>query len=268
MTGVQTCALPIYDASLAGTGIFAIGVIPEQQVDRMVNFAIKNDVSDFTTILPSDVYGETVTKKLQQIINQRQGASVLKNEFYKADSQGRIISLDSHVKSVFDAVTSGVSAKPRAMILPDSGSAIAQIVSTMAKYHVDNSKIKFIGNDKFNDPAILANPALEGAWFTALPNDRRKDFDNKFREIYGYDAPKLGGLAFDGVALAATLAKISDGNGFRRESLINSRGFIGIDGIFRLQENGLTERGFAIMSVQGGHAVLIDAAPNSFTDRK
>jgi len=256
------------DASLARSGVFAIGTMPEQQVNRMVNFAIEKGITDFTTILPSDAYGAAVTNELKQTIAGRQGVSILKNEVYQADNQGRIISLDDHVKSVFNAAISGATTAPRAMIIPANTSAMTQILGVISKNNYDKSKIKFLGSDQWNDAAILSNTVLEGSWFTALPRERRRDFEIKFKEIYGYNPPKLCGLAYDGVALAATLARSSNGDTFSRESLTNPRGFIGVDGIFRLQDNGLAERGFAIMSVKGGSAVLIDSAPTSFADSK
>ncbi len=256
------------DASLAGSGVFAIGTMPEQQINRIVNFAIEKGIKDFITLLPSDAYGGAVANELQQVVTRTQGTSIIKNEAYQSDPKGLIISLDEHVKSTFNAAAVAPGTL-KSIILPANSAAITQIFGAISKNNYDKSKIKFLGSDQWNNPASLANPLLEGSWFTALPSERRRDFEGEFKEIYGYEAPKLSSLAYDGVALAATIARNANGEGhFLRESLTNPRGFIGVDGIFRLQDNGLTERGFAIMEARGGRAVLIDAAPTSFANSK
>ncbi len=254
------------DNSLAGTGVFAIGFIPEQQVRRIVNFAIEKGIKEFVTLLPKDAYGTTVTKELQQLLAGNKDVSVLRSESYPLDAQGRVIKLEEHAKDAFDAASSGNPVAPRAILLPSSSVNAAKMVDVLNKNSDYKSKIQLLGNDQWYVPEILANSTFEGAWFTAFPRERRHEFENKFKEIYGYDTPKLGGLAFDGIALVATLAKLGGQAGFSREALTNPRGFIGVDGIFRLQEDGLVTRGFAIMSIKNGRAVIIDPAPTSFTD--
>lgn len=254
------------DKSLAGSGAFAIGFMPEQQVSRIIKFAISKGIKDFVTLLPSDAYGKIVASESQQIVASQKGISIVKNEIYKTDAQGRALQLDEHVKLVFDAAMRESLTTPRAVLLPASSVITGQMLGILSKYNIDKSQIQFLGNDQWYDPAVLANRVLEGAWFTALPYERRSEFESKFKEVYGYDAPKLSGLAYDGIALAATIARLSHGEGFTRESLINPRGFMGVDGIFRLKENGLAERGFAVMSIRDGRAIVIDAAPTSFSD--
>ena len=86
------------------------------------------------------------------------------------------------------------------------------------------------------------------------------------KETYGKEAPSIASLAYDGVALAVALSRMSNGNDFSREAITNPRGFIGVDGIFRLEPDGLATRGLAVMEVQNGQAVVIDPAPLRFSE--
>ena len=46
--------------------------------------------------------------------------------------------------------------------------------------------------------------------------------------------------------------------------MTNPRGFAGIDGIFRFRNDGLAERGLAVLEIQSGKARVIDPAPTAF----
>jgi hypothetical protein len=49
-----------------------------------------------------------------------------------------------------------------------------------------------------------------------------------------------------------------------RDALTQSAGFVGVNGIFRLLEDGKNERGLAVAQIKDGQAVIIDSAPRSF----
>lgn len=253
------------DKTLAGTGVFAVGLLPEQQIKRMIDFSSAHGIKEFIALLPSDAYGTAMTNQLKQIGENNHDITILKNEYYQTDSQGRAIGLDGHVQSLINAAK-GKGSAPVGVILPSSSGVTNAVLTYLNQNNFDKSKIQLLGSDAFNNDSMLRNPALEGAMFTASPSDRRIDFENKFRSTYSHDAPKIASLAYDGVALTATLAKIGGGENFSRDLITSSRGFVGVDGIFRLRSDGLTERGFSVMSVKNGRAIVIDPAPKSFSE--
>lgn len=256
------------DKSLAGTGVFAIGFLPEQQINRLVEFAASHGIKEFASVLPNDAYGATVSKELQQIAQNNKDISILKSESYQLDNAGRAISLNERVQSAVDAGLKGKTGPaPVGLLIPTNANVASAMFNYLSQNNFDKSQIQLLGGDQWNNEKLLQNPALEGAMFTASPPERRVDFENKFRSVYGHDAPKLASLAYDGVALTVTIARMS-GEGFTKEALTSPRGFVGVDGIFRLREDGLTTRGFAVMAVKNGHAIVIDPAPKNFSDFK
>ena len=76
--------------------------------------------------------------------------------------------------------------------------------------------------------------------------------------------PRLASLAYDAVALAATLARSESGADFTIEAITNPSGFTGIDGIFRFDSAGLSERGLAVMEVTPEEFRIISGAPSTF----
>ncbi len=272
------------DKSLMGSGVFAIGFLPEQQIRRIVEFAMTQGIEDFTTVLPNNTYGATAAKELRETVLENDMASVLKTEIYRKDKKGNPIKLRKHVFSAFNSAMNTKPPKdfdeelqsfnfnpikfPRALLVPEDGKALDQITALLKKYKFSNESIQLLGSSQWYTPKILRNSLLDGAWFAGPPHKRRANFEHKFQSIYARKPNKLTSLAYDGIALSAALARLSRGKDFSKNALSNPRGFMGVDGIFRLKKDGLTERGLAIMKIHDGQFEIVDPAPTNFVDIK
>jgi hypothetical protein len=51
---------------------------------------------------------------------------------------------------------------------------------------------------------------------------------------------------------------------FGADELIQTSGFAGINGLFRLRPDGTNERSLAVMTIENGGFVTVDPAPQSF----
>jgi hypothetical protein len=72
-------------------------------------------------------------------------------------------------------------------------------------------------------------------------------------------------LGYDAVALSATLANGRPGQRYTRTTIADPNGFAGIDGIFRFQADGLTQRGLAVMEVSAtGQLSVVSPAATTF----
>ncbi len=60
------------------------------------------------------------------------------------------------------------------------------------------------------------------------------------------------------------LAKNPEGPDYSVAALTNPSGFVGLDGVFRLNRDGLVERGLAVLEVERDGPRVIDPAPQSF----
>jgi branched-chain amino acid transport system substrate-binding protein len=56
------------------------------------------------------------------------------------------------------------------------------------------------------------------------------------------------------------------GEPFSREAILNPRGFVGVDGLFRFTTGGLVQRGLAILEVEPHGNAVVSPAPQSFED--
>ena len=62
------------------------------------------------------------------------------------------------------------------------------------------------------------------------------------------------------------LARAPTGADFSAATLTQPNGFAGIDGIFRLTQDGAVERGLAVLEVRREGPVVIDPAPKTFEE--
>ena len=93
---------------------------------------------------------------------------------------------------------------------------------------------------------------------------KRADFERRFISTYGRPPLRLATLAYDAVALAAKLARLKPGGDFSAEAITNPNGWSGVDGVFRFLSDGRTDRGLAVIEVQGERNNVISPAPSSF----
>jgi ABC-type branched-subunit amino acid transport system substrate-binding protein len=153
----------------------------------------------------------------------------------------------------------------QAVLLPESGRMLRALAPLLPYNDVDIREIKLLGVSAWDNPSLHAEPALSGGWFAAPDPERSKGFERRYREAYGEAPPRLASLAYDGTLIAARLAESNSPNPYSPAMLTNPNGFIGADGLFRLTDDGMVERGLAVLEISRGGVRVIDPAPLSFS---
>jgi hypothetical protein len=153
-----------------------------------------------------------------------------------------------------------------ALLLPEGGAQLKQIAHQLQQAGLDTARVRLLGSGLWDDPAIAGEPALYGGWFAASPPEPRREFESRFQATYGRPPPRLASLAFDSAALAAVLAKSGGPEPFSQEAILNPSGFTGVDGLFRFTQEGLVQRGLAVLEVQPQGNVVVSPAPTNFRD--
>ena len=278
------------DRTVAGDGIFVLGLLPDEQVERVVAFARSRGHLRFAALAPDTPYGETVVRALRRAAARR-GGVVIQIETYGAASDAaevvrrlanygtRRAALEAQIRDL-EAQSDEVSrqALPRllaletigdvpfdAIFIPEGGARLRALAPLLPYYDIDPAKVQILGTGQWDDPALGTEPALVGGWFAAPPPLARAEFVARFEELYGRPAHRLATLAYDATALAAVLAQSEDGPDFSIAALTAEHGFAGVDGIFRLLPEGITERGLAVLEMQRNELRVVSPAPEVFT---
>jgi branched-chain amino acid transport system substrate-binding protein len=245
------------DRSVAGDGVYLLSFQPQIAVDRVISYAAAHGHTAFAGLIPETAYGHVVGKAFSDDVKAA-GGQVTDVEKFVPDSAG-----------IADPVHKIAQTNPDAILIAQGGPLLKEIAPALAGAGAPNSKVKYLGTGLWYDPSIAREPMLAGGWFAAPAPDAEKAFDAKYHAAFNQNPPQLATLAYDAVSLVALLSTGAPYKRFTATALTDPNGFSGIDGIFRFNPDGTSERGLAVLSVEsnGGFAVL-DPAPTTFQPPK
>jgi len=241
---------------VAGGNVFLMGFLPRQEVAREVSFAHERGVTKFAALAPNSAYGHLMADSLKEIAGLS-GATVTRVEFFTGDPGAVIKKM---------APANGAAPNFDALLLPEGGDQLKQIAQQLKAAGIDPAQVHLLGSGVWDDPGIEDEPTLAGGWFAASPPDTRQFFVSRYQGAYGHQPPRLASLAFDAAALAAVLAKSPDPDPFSQAAIASPNGFTGVDGLFRFTQQGLVQRGLAVLEVQPGGDKVVSPAPRNFQD--
>ncbi len=277
------------DRTVASEGVYLLGHTPRTQIRRVFAHAATNGHRRIALLAPETRYGAAVADEawaaaalmglsltrvrtyapdgsdaaavVRDLADYDRRARALKDERRTLARQNdaatrrrlrRLQTLDTLGELPFDAV-----------LLADGGARLRQVAPLLPYYDIDPAKIRVLGTGLWEDPAALGEPALAGGWFAGPDPAARRTFETRYSRIFGKPPGALATLAYDATALAAALARA--GNSFGPQAIGNRGGFLGADGLFRFDDDGIAERGLAVFEVaEGGEIRVVSPAPARF----
>ena len=277
------------DRSVASEGVYLLGHTPRTQIRRVFAHAASNGHRRIALLAPETRYGAAVAGEawaaaalmglsltrvrtyapdgsdaaavVRDLAEYDRRAQALKDERRTLARQNdaaarrrlkRLQTLDTLGELPFDAV-----------LLADGGARLRQVAPLLPYYDIDPAKIRVLGTGLWEDPATLGEPALAGGWFAGPDPAARRAFETRYNRIFGKPPGAIATLAYDATALAAALARA--GSSFGPQAIGNRGGFLGADGLFRFDDDGIAERGLAVFEVaSGGKIRVVSPAPARF----
>mgnify|MGYP001214188411 FL=1 len=279
------------DRLVAGNGVYLLGFMPDQQVDRVVEFAAKSGIWQFAALAPQTAYGEAVVGAMEQSVFRNGGQFDQVERYYPDDTEyfepvqrladyerrHNLLLIQREALEATDDPAAKIelqklegrdAAGPldyQAVMLADGGARLRAIAPLLPFYDIDPAEIRFLGTGLWDEPTLGREPALVGGWFASPPPETAAAFSKRFESIHGYAPPRIASLAYDAAALASVLMQGEAGPDFSANALTQPSGFAGADGIFRFQNDGVAERGLAVIEVHPQGLRVIDQAPQAFT---
>jgi ABC-type branched-subunit amino acid transport system substrate-binding protein len=239
------------DASVAGGNVFAMGFLPAQQVERVVGFAKSRGMTKLAALVPDNAYGVAVTAEIQALQN-RLGLA-----------PPRILKVARDVKEQLESLADD---PPQMLLVALGGEQLTNIAPAIGEF-AQAHPLQLLGTGLWaDDPNLWQIPALAGGWYAAPEPGNFNQFASRFQTTYNYKPPRIATLAYDSVALAASVARgaAANLNPFSRDVLLQPNGFVGIDGSFRFLPNGLSERNLAILALGTDGPTVVDPPPPGF----
>lgn len=272
------------DPSQAQPGVWTLGITPAQQVRRLVAAAQADGKSQFAALLPESGFGHAMGDALGQVA----AASSLPAPNVRYYSSG-MAGINAATREVSDYANRGgpIDAKIRAaraletpegrrqaqelqksaippppfdaLLLGDTGLALAEIAAVLPYYDVNRSQVQILG------PALWASSAsgsgqMPGGWYAAPDPSAGGSFAQAYSAKYGSPPSPIATLAFDAASIARVLA---GRGGYSVGALTQQSGFEGVDGWFALQPDGHVRRALAVFAIERGGPQMVQPAPQS-----
>ena len=242
------------DVGVAGPNVFLLGHLPNQAIERVVLYAKSKGINRFAGVVASNVYGQRAQSNLTTAVRAAGGILVGIQETNGTAASAEAAARRLSQMGAIDAI-----------LVADSGRAAITIVPALRRGGLRTAKV--LGTDLWNIEGTLAgSPPIYGAWFASVSDTLYTQYAAKYRARFGKAPLRLSSLGYDSVLLVARVARDwQPGTRFPVAQLTDPQGFIGVDGAFRFNPNGLTDRMLEVQEVQAGKFVTVSPAPSQFT---
>ncbi len=245
------------NAKVAAKGVYLFGFMPHEQVQHVVDYANRQGYSRIAAFIPSNPYGDIVEESLRDYakLHGLELAGVIPYPIEAED-------IGIYAQRLTEATPRNEPIPIDAIFIAETGERLNQMVTRLDAFRLGRDNVKYLGTGLWDDPALMEIDALRGAWFASTSRVPYNGFVSRFTAANDYTPPRIASLAYDAVALAATLAI---GDNFSPETLTRASGYEGAaNGIFKLHENGKISRGLSVLEIQATTMQELTTAPRMF----
>ena len=246
------------DETVAGNGVYLLSFLAGHDVSSIVAHAVAQGKRRFAAYLPQDQYGQIAESAFRRAVSSH-GAELVALATYPKNSDGLVKAAKPLAKQI---KASGADA----LFIPAGQKYLPQLATLLPYHEINPAEIKILGSSRWDFATVGANKPLRGGWFPAADPNQWNKYKQRYTQTYGTVPTRITTLAYDAVSLAATFINTPSGNRFTPTNLTQRSGFMGVDGLFRLTPNGLSERQFAILEVQKFSNKVVQPAPSRFSN--
>lgn len=241
------------DPAAASPDVFVIGHTPEQSIRRSVAYARGRGATRFAALVPEGDYGTRAYAALENAVADFGGAIARRENYARGNTS--IVGAAARLRTAggYDTV-----------LIADSARLAIDAAGELQRGARPRTRI--IGTELWSGEATLTRaPALEGALFAAVSDQRFKRFADSYAARFGTQPYRAATLGYDAVLLTLRVSRDwKVGTPFPKGELYDKGGFLGVDGAFRFSRGGVVERALEVREVKGGDAAAVDPAPNGF----
>ncbi|WP_173812328.1 penicillin-binding protein activator [Limimaricola cinnabarinus] len=244
--------------TIAGGNVFILGPTFSNTATRLVQYGRANGIDRYVVAYGNDLQGAIGRDAIVNAVNSSGGA-VAGTQAYELSQAG--------VQSAAPRVAETVRGTGATGVFTTAGvNADLPILATaLNEAGITPQQARMMGLTRWDAaPQALALPGLQNGLFAVPDTARSRAFEQRYAATYGAQPHPLAGLAYDGIAAIGALAATGRADALTRNALVQSQGFKGTSGIFRLLSNGTNQRGLAVATIRNNQVVILDAAPTSF----
>ncbi len=241
------------DSSVASADVFVMGHIPEQSIERSIQYARNNGSANFSALLPEGDYGQRSYNALQNSLREYGGSLVAFERYSRGNTSIVGAAQRLRTRGGYDTV-----------LIADGARLAVQAAGELRSDGATGARI--LGTELWSGESTLTrSSAVNGALFSAVSDGRFRRFSESYEARFGNRPHRIATLGYDSVLLTLRVARDwRVGSRFPVNMLYDRGGFLGVDGPFRFDRNGVAERALEVREVRGNQIVEVDAAPTTF----
>ena len=250
-------------------GIYTLGLLNEEQVDRIMKYSIAQGRKRIAIVLPDNQSGINMLRSALASA-ESEGATITKVGFYHPESMDFTSLVEAMVgsskvaasKSKNSEKSAAINVGFDALLVPEAGNRLKSVTSMFSYYDVSAPEVLFMGTSVWANSNLSKETELYGAVYPLMSDGRIKHFAYKYNEMFSQKPNPLGIFAYDAIALASILSQKDKDN--LNEEITNLDGFFGMSGAFRIFPDGKNEHGLDIVKVTANGPIIADSAPQRF----
>ena len=150
------------------------------------------------------------------------------------------------------------------VILPIGGSNLLVIAPMFEYFYAALPEVRLLGTGIWQTANLKRERSLHGGWYGSSASGARSWFDTRTQALFGSYFSDVAALAYDAVSLAVASERESGRGMFATAFLTDEAGFIGVDGWFRLTEQGPNVRHVTIREVGPDGEKILGPSPTVF----
>ena len=240
------------DVSVAGDGVYVMGLDPRQSIDRVVSFARSRGAARFGALVTPGDYGDRARAGLTAAVESAGGQLVGIQVADRTLAGTRAAATRLNALGRMDAV-----------LLADAPRVLSAAVPILRQ---SVPQPRLLGIELWaNETSLGATPGLRGAWFAAPSDSSFAAFRTRYRARYNVAPYRLASLGYDAVLLTVRIAADwALGREFPERAIRGGTGFVGVDGAFRFGRDGVAERALEVREVSATGTTIVSPAPRGF----
>lgn len=263
------------DTSVLKNGVYTMALLIDQQVQRIVDFACQKGQQRFALLGPKDKTGEIVMNSFSKAVSSCPTMQISHISMYDTqnpDLTGAVAKIapplidlkkDNLTEEEKELATNPTAERIEfdALFVFEQGVRLQQLVSLLGYYDVTPNLVSFYGLATLR---AQHNRDLIGAYFADLPQEKLRLYQKNYQDAFSVKPIMVSALGYDGISLVSYLSKKKMLND---DGLQSKDGFFGINGRFRLNEDGRDERLLEMFQIRGKNYIIkVDTAKPQFDE--
>ncbi len=256
--------------------VYSMGLLIEEQVDRIISYAAKQGRVKFALLLPDNGTGAAVAKAAVKAA-QKNNVEITKIGFFEPGTSDfsslakQMSNYDkrhanvARIKAALQTQANAGDTKAAndlkklstreglgdvgfdALLIAENGAKLTAAVAMFSYYDVAYPQVQFLGTSMWEGSKLNNEAVFSKSLYPTIDKNPTSDFATQYYIVFNEKPSSLYTLAYDGVLIASQLASSTAEN--INDNITDTAGFSGINGKIRFFKDGSNQHSLSVVEV-------------------